>query len=81
MIVALLCSVLALALTGWLYTTDEFWGAGWLAHLHAFLGAWLLCLVALHVAGVLYTGWRHRENLVWAMLSGRKRAPQNDDVV
>jgi len=69
-----------LAITGWLYTTDWLWGYEWLSDLHAAL-AWLVtALVAGHLGGVVMTSWRHRENLVAAMFSGRKRAPENDDV-
>ena len=39
----------------------------------------LLVLVALHVAGVAAACWRHRENLVAAMMHGRKRPPCGAD--
>jgi cytochrome b len=36
--------------------------------------AWAVLLaVPAHVLGVVFTSWRHRENLVAAMLHGRKR--------
>jgi len=75
MVLALLACTAALGLTGWLYTTDLFWGYGWLAALHSGLGWTLLGLVALHVAGVAFTSWQHRENLVAAMFTGRKAPP------
>lgn len=78
MIVALLASVAGLALTGWLYTTDRFWGDATVELVHRALAWWLLLLVILHVGGVLFTGRRQREPLVRAMLSGRKRRPADD---
>lgn len=80
MVLALLGCVAALGFTGWLYTTDMFWGYGWLANLHAGLGWTLLVLIALHVSGVVLTSWQHRENLVRAMVTGDKAPPQGDDV-
>ena len=44
------------------------------------LGNAVIALAALHVAGVLYTSWRQRENLAAAMLSGVKRPPEPGDV-
>jgi cytochrome b len=74
MILALLLTVAATGVSGWLATTDAFWGVAWVEELHDVLADALLLLVALHVAGVLVTSRRHGENLVLAMLTGRKRA-------
>lgn len=73
MIAALLTTVAMVGFTGWLYTTDRYWGIEWVGNLHNQLTNVLIILVALHVAGVLFASFRHRENLVKAMLHGKKR--------
>jgi cytochrome b len=80
MAAALWTWVALLGLTGWLYTTDAFWGEPWLDRFHELLGWSLLGLVALHVAGVVHASRTQGENLLVAMLSGRKRAPRDGDV-
>lgn len=77
MIVALLLTVAISAGSGWLYTTDRFWGIAWVGDTHAISSVALLWLIGLHLAGVVFTSWRHRENLVAAMLFGRKRGPES----
>ena len=80
MIMALLCTAFLAAASGWLYTTDRFWGVEWVEELHAGLSNLLFALAGVHIAGVVFASWRHRENLVAAMLHGRKRAAAPDDV-
>ena len=73
MTVALLSMVMLVGVTGWLYTTDRFWGVEWVEELHSTLSDILFVFVALHILGVVFTSARHRENLVASMLHGRKR--------
>ncbi len=80
MAVLLLATVAAVGVTGWLYTLDRFWGLAWLEALHHALAWALVGLIALHIAGVVFTSWRHRENLAAAMVSGRKRPAGPGDV-
>ena len=68
-VLLLLLSVVTVA-TGWaLY--DEI-GGHWLEDLHEVVGNLMLLVVGVHVAGVLVSSWLERENLVRAMLSGKK---------
>jgi len=73
MVVALLAMVALVGFTGWLYTTDRYWGVEWVEELHETLSNILFAFVALHIAGVMFASWKHRENLVAAMLHGHKR--------
>jgi len=80
MVLALFACILGLALSGWLYTTDRFWGDETVERVHVALAWTMLGLAIVHVAGVLLASFRHRENLVAAMLDGAKRAPREGDV-
>jgi cytochrome b len=73
MVVALLAMVALVGFTGWLYTTDGYWGVPWVEELHETLSDILFAFVGLHIIGVVFTSRKHRENLVAAMLHGRKR--------
>jgi cytochrome b len=80
MVVALLSMAAAAGLSGWLSVTERYWGVQWVQETHGVLADALLLLVALHVAGVVFTSLRHGQNLVRAMLTGRKPAPRPGDM-
>jgi len=80
MIVALIAAVASVSATGWMMTTDTFFGVDWVEELHEALASGMLALVGLHVLGVVVASLRHRENLIAAMISGRKRAPGRADI-
>ena len=79
MILALLATGLAASLSGWLYTTDAFWGLAWVERIHVFFAYLLLVLATLHIVGVVFTSVRQRENLIASMLHGRKRVEDEDE--
>jgi cytochrome b len=71
---AMLLAAAALTVaTGWMYATDRYWGVEWVEALHGGTSDALLALATVHVLGVGFTSLRQRENLVAAMLHGRKR--------
>lgn len=80
MILALMVCVSGLGLTGWLYTTDRFWGDAFIGELHHVLAWMLLGMIALHVTGVIFTSIRHRENLPRAMVDGFKPSAKPLDI-
>ncbi|AGK56541.1 cytochrome B561 [Hyphomicrobium denitrificans 1NES1] len=73
MIIALLATLLGLAITGHLMTTNAYWGSKAMEEVHEGLAYFALGLVLLHVLGVIFTSIEHGENLVKAMITGRKR--------
>lgn len=77
-VVALLLLTLAVAASGWLAYNDV--GGGWLEELHEGAAGLLLAVVAVHVAAVVLTSLVHRENLVRAMLTGRKCGTAGDGI-
>jgi cytochrome b len=73
MIVALLALLLITAVSGWLSETDAYFGVSWVSHLHHRAAHILLVLAGLHIVGVAVSSLLHRENLLVAMITGRKR--------
>lgn len=77
-IVALLLLAVAVPATGWALFNDM--GGEWLADVHEGVANAMLALVAVHVAAVAISSWLHRENLVSAMVTGRKTAPREEAI-
>ena len=77
MIFNLIASILAICLTGWLMTTDAYWGVAWVEDWHEALVTWAEISVVLHVAAVLWESLRTGVNLPRAMVTGTKSVPLN----
>lgn len=74
-IVGLLLLILLTAASGW--ATYENLGGRWLEEAHEIAAHVLLALVVVHLVGVAFGCFLHRENLVRSMLTGLKRTSNN----
>jgi cytochrome b len=75
-IVLLLGMTLLVTAAGWA-TYNEL-GGEWLEELHEGAANVMLAIVGVHVAGVVLSSWLHHDNLVGAMLSGRRLGRPED---
>ena len=80
MTLVLLSLVFLVCASGWLYTTDRFWGVEWVETMHRILTNILLVFIGLHITGVIYSSIKGRENLVMSMIHGNKCSPTGDDI-
>ncbi|OYT87973.1 MAG: cytochrome B [Burkholderiales bacterium PBB3] len=69
-IVLMLLSGIVIAATGW--ASYDNGGENWVAELHESAANFMLVVIGVHLAGVAVASRLHRENLVSAMLTGRK---------
>ncbi len=72
MIFALLSLVLGLGITGFLQTTEAFWGEEWLQDLHETLADLLIASATLHALAAIVMGRIERTTLIKAMFTGIK---------
>ncbi len=77
-IMALLGLTLAVAVTGWAIYNGV--AGKWLEEGHEIAATLMLALVGVHIVGALVSSWLHRENLIGAMISGRKPGRPVDGV-
>lgn len=80
MMAALLALMVFIGATGWMMTLDPWWGEEWLEEMHETAANAMLVLAGVHVLAAVLASFRHRENLVLAMITGRKRAASGTDV-
>ena len=77
-ILLLLGLTLVVAASGWA-VLDKIGGDSF-EELHEAAAIAMLIVVGMHVAGVALGSWAHRENLVKAMITGRKDVPRGESV-
>jgi cytochrome b len=77
-ILLLLLLGIASSVSGW--AVYEEIGGDWLEELHDYASYSMLAVVFVHIAGVLVTSYLHGENLIGAMITGRKRGNANQAI-
>ena len=70
----------AACLTGWMQGLDQFWGVEWVQELHEVCANAILVLAGAHVLAAFVESYRHRENLIWTMITGNKKRASGSDI-
>lgn len=78
MIYNLLISIILIGATGWMMTTNMFWGSDGVEDLHEGLVIWAGASAVVHIIAVILESRRSRVNLVKAMVTGYKTLPDQD---
>lgn len=77
-ILAILLSIVVTVVTG--YASYEEIGGEWLGEIHEGAASIIMGIVVIHIAAVLLTSLIHKENLVRAMLTGKKWIATGDAI-
>ena len=80
MVLALLFGVAGTALTGYLMTTDAWYGEDSMQITHSIFAYSVVLLLIGHIYGVILASIRHEENLVRAMVTGKKSQAKDGDI-
>ncbi|WP_349644703.1 MULTISPECIES: cytochrome b/b6 domain-containing protein [unclassified Bradyrhizobium] len=70
----LLALLVVSAASGWMQVTLRFFGVAWVQDTHTYVSHAILILVGIHALGAVVASLAQGENLVWAMITGRKRS-------
>jgi cytochrome b len=73
MAIVLLVLVAVSTISGWIQITERFFGVDWVEMVHTVSSHAVLILVVVHILGVVAMCALQRENLVRAMITGKKR--------
>ncbi|KIU53437.1 MULTISPECIES: cytochrome b/b6 domain-containing protein [Hyphomicrobiales] len=80
MVLVLMTLIALTCLTGWMQGLDAFWGVEWLQEVHALCANLIIAMAAIHVFAAIMESVLHRENLILAMITGRKRRASGTDI-
>ena len=80
MMVTLVLLLVFCGITGWMQGVDAFWGNEWVQAVHKLSAYAILALAGAHAMAAVVESLRHHENLIWSMITGRKRAPAGSDI-
>ena len=72
MVLFLLSMLIAVVVTGWLLTWDQFWGEGWLEDLHELCATVTMWAVVVHVSAVVIMGNVLGIRLIRTMITGKR---------
>ena len=73
MAVALLLSLVVSSVSGWMQVTERYFGDEWVERVHTWSSNLVLALAIGHVLGVVLVCALQKENLMRAMITGKKR--------
>jgi cytochrome b len=75
MIFNIIASMLAIGVTGYMMTTNAFWGIEWVEEMHEVFVGWAEISIVLHIAAVIFESIRTGVNLPRSMVTGVKTIP------